>query len=76
MWRIKAEYYTAPTEVFARAFELYVSEAGLNSIFLKSKEIYETNIEYSLFDEQMREKVMVYFDHAFPGSTSSDRGIE
>ncbi len=33
----KAEYYTAPTEVFARAFELYVSEAGLNSIFLKSK---------------------------------------
>ncbi|MBA0947990.1 LPD1 domain-containing protein [Enterococcus gallinarum] len=67
----KAEYYTAPTEVFARAFELYVSEAGLNSIFLKSKEIYETNIEYSLFDEQMREKVVAYFDHAFPDLRSA-----
>ena len=62
----KVEYYTAPTEVFARAFELYVSEAGLSSIFLKSKETYETNIEYSLFDEQMREKVRDYFDRAFP----------
>lgn len=62
----KAGYYTAPTEVFARAFELYVSEAGLNSIFLKSKETYETKIEYALFDQNMRDKLTTFFDHAFP----------
>ncbi|MGG5305285.1 hypothetical protein IGK16_002956 [Enterococcus pernyi] len=62
----KAGYYTAPTEVFARAFELYVNEAGLNSIFLKSKETYATNIEYALFDQNMRDKLTTFFDHAFP----------
>lgn len=62
----KGGYYTAPTEVFARAFELYVSEAGLNSIFLKSKETYETKIEYALFDQNMRDKLTTFFDHAFP----------
>lgn len=62
----KAGYYTAPTEVFARAFELYVNEAGLNSIFLKSKETYVTNIEYALFDQNMRDKLTTFFDSAFP----------
>ncbi|MGG5325800.1 LPD1 domain-containing protein [Enterococcus sp. DIV2381] len=62
----KAGYYTAPTEVFARAFELYVNEAGLNSIFLKSKETYATNIEYALFDQNMRDKLTTFFDRAFP----------
>jgi len=62
----KAGYYTAPTEVFARAFELYVNEAGLNSIFLKSKETYATNIEYALFDQNMRDKLTTFFDSAFP----------
>ncbi|WP_158297448.1 LPD1 domain-containing protein [Enterococcus sp. CR-Ec1] len=62
----KAEYYTAPTEVFARAFELYVSETGLSSIFLKSKETYSTSIEYALFDQKMREKITTFFDSVFP----------
>ncbi|EPH88389.1 phage tail component protein [Enterococcus faecalis 06-MB-DW-09] len=62
----KAGYYTAPTEVFARAFELYVSEAGLSSIFLKSKETYSTSIEYALFDQKMREKTTTFFDSVFP----------
>lgn len=62
----KAEYYTAPTEVFARAFELYVSETGLSSIFLKSKETYSTRIEYALFDQKMREKITTFFDSVFP----------
>ncbi|NSS92967.1 hypothetical protein HRG34_09970 [Enterococcus faecalis] len=62
----KAEYYTAPTEVFARAFELYVSETGLNSIFLKSKETYSTSIEYALFDQKMREEITTFFDSVFP----------
>ncbi len=62
----KAGYYTAPTEVFARAFELYVSEAGLSSIFLKSKETYATSIEYALFDQKMREEITTFFDSVFP----------
>lgn len=62
----KAGYYTAPTEVFARAFELYVNEAGLSSIFLKSKETYSTSIEYALFDQKMREKITTFFDSVFP----------
>ena len=62
----KAGYYTAPTEVFARAFELYMNEAGLNSIFLKSKETYATKIEYALFDQNMRDKLTTFFDRAFP----------
>ncbi|MDO7880515.1 LPD1 domain-containing protein [Enterococcus spodopteracolus] len=62
----KAGYYTAPTEVFARAFELYVNEAGLNSIFLKSKETYATKIEYALYDQNMRDKLTTFFDRAFP----------
>lgn len=62
----KAGYYTAPTEVFARAFELYVSEAGLSSIFLKSKETYSTSIEYALFDQKMREEITTFFDSVFP----------
>ncbi|AZP91976.1 hypothetical protein QJ527_05045 [Enterococcus mundtii] len=62
----KAGYYTAPTEVFARTFELYVNEAGLNSIFLKSKETYATKIEYALYDQNMRDKLTTFFDRAFP----------
>lgn len=62
----KAGYYTAPTEVFARAFELYVSEAGLSSIFLKSQETYSTSIEYALFDQKMREEITTFFDSVFP----------
>ncbi len=62
----KAEYYTTPTEVFARAFELYVSDIGFQSPLLKSKEIYTTKMEYTLFDEEMRKDLQVYFDNTFP----------
>ncbi|HBI2075871.1 TPA: DUF3991 domain-containing protein [Enterococcus faecalis] len=62
----KAEYYTTPTEVFARAFELYVSDTGFQSPLLKSKEIYTNKMEYTLFDEEMRKDFQVYFDNTFP----------
>ena len=62
----KAGYYGAPTEVFARAFELYLSEAGFTSAFIKSTETYQTNIEYTLFDSEMRNQVTHYFDQRFP----------
>lgn len=62
----KAGYYGAPTEVFARAFELYLSEAGFTSAFIKSKEMYQTKVEYTLFDSDMRAQVTNYFDQRFP----------
>lgn len=62
----KAGYYGAPTEVFARAFEIYVSEAGFRSPLLKTNDIYETSLEYVLFDKDMREELTAYFDQQFP----------
>ncbi|MEZ1268778.1 LPD1 domain-containing protein [Enterococcus faecium] len=62
----KGGYYTTPTEVFARAFELYVSEAGFKSALLKSEKVYKTRLEYSLFDKKMREEISLYFDQVFP----------
>ncbi|MCZ2310489.1 DUF3991 domain-containing protein, partial [Enterococcus faecium] len=62
----KGGYYTTPTEVFARAFELYVSEAGFKSALLKPEKIYQTRLEYSLFDKKMREEISLFFDRIFP----------
>lgn len=62
----KGGYYTTPTEVFARAFELYVSEAGFKSALLKPEKIYQTRLEYSLFDKKMREEISLFFDQVFP----------
>lgn len=62
----KAGYYGAPTEVFARAFELYLSEAGFTSAFIKPKETYQTKTEYTLFDSDMRNQIVNYFDQHFP----------
>ncbi|HIB1912261.1 TPA: LPD1 domain-containing protein, partial [Enterococcus faecium] len=62
----KGGYYTTPTEVFARAFELYVSEAGFKSALLKPEKVYKTRLEYSLFDKKMLEEVSQYFDQIFP----------
>ncbi|MGL9969191.1 LPD1 domain-containing protein [Enterococcus sp. DIV1420a] len=61
----KAGYYGAPTEVFARAFELYVSEVGLKSALLKPKTKYDTQLEYKLFDQDMRIELTRYFDQEF-----------
>lgn len=62
----KADYYGTPTEVFARSFELYLSEAGFASALIKSKEVYQTKTEYTLFDSDMRAQVTTYFDQHFP----------
>lgn len=64
--RNKSAYYGTPTEVWARAFELYVSDAGLNSIFLKSVDEYETGDAFLAFDKTMRNELFVYFDQRFP----------
>lgn len=64
--RSKMAYYGTPTEVWARAFELYVSETGLKSIFLKSFQSYQLDEAYIPFDSMMRKKLTEYFDKRFP----------
>lgn len=64
--RNKADYYGTPTEVWARAFEIYVSDTGLKSIFLKSADDYKIQDAYLAFDETMRNELSTYFDQRFP----------
>ena len=62
----KSGYYGTPTEVFARAFEIYSSRSGLESSFIKSPEEYETSDEYVIFNDQTIEEFSRYFDQEFP----------
>ncbi|MGM0220077.1 LPD1 domain-containing protein [Enterococcus sp. AZ126] len=64
--RNKAAYYGTPTEVWARAFEVYVSDAGLKSSFLQSADDYKIQDAYLVFDETMRKELSDYFDQRFP----------
>lgn len=61
----KLEYYTVPTEVFARSFELYSSKQHFETSFINCKETYMQE-EYQCFDEELMENVTEYFDQVFP----------
>ncbi|EMF0094431.1 hypothetical protein O1F49_002660 [Enterococcus hirae] len=64
--RKKSEYYGTPTEVFARAFELYSSKEKFETSFIKRPEIYEIEEEYQCFDKEMVRDLVTYFDQTFP----------
>lgn len=57
----KKNYYTTPTEVFARGFELYIKE-HIKTSFLKSEEDYNTLEEYACFTESNRQKLNEFFN--------------
>lgn len=59
-------YYTTPTEVYARAFEVYSSEVGLQNSLLKDKSEYKDSLIYSFFTDDTRKKIVNYFDNKFP----------
>ena len=63
--RRKLEYYSTPTEVFARAFELYSLEQQFETSFINSKEAYIAE-EYQCFDKELTESLTLYFDQVFP----------
>ncbi|WP_321382958.1 LPD1 domain-containing protein [uncultured Enterococcus sp.] len=71
--RLKSHYYGAPTEVFARSFEMYAAECGLKSNLLQSKEAYRVLEEYSIMDDSMRMEIFEYFDQTFPEFKSKIR---
>ena len=60
------DYFTTPTEIFARGFELWVYETiTSNSSLLKSKEEYSNRIEYSSFNG-IKGSLFSFFATIFP----------
>lgn len=57
----KKSYFTTPTEVFARAFELYTNQAGLQSNLIGTSKSYHA-LEYRCFDMATYQEVKAYFD--------------
>lgn len=62
----KPEYYCTPTEVFARCFEKYMDNAGLQTALLDKHSTYETSPEYQAIDNQMMKDATKAFDRLFP----------
>lgn len=64
----ESTYLKTPSEVFARAFETYASNLGLNNSVIKDKEIYNSKIDikYSTFTPDIKKKISSYFDKQFP----------
>lgn len=62
----KAAYYTTPTEVFARAFELYVFQNGLETNLNHGASVYHHQAEYMLYDTDILDQIEQYFDQQFP----------
>ena len=60
-----SEYILAPSEIYARSFERYLSSSGLHNDLIRQPNVYkDTNlIEYACFNEQ---QINHYFDHMFP----------
>lgn len=62
-----ANYFKVPTEVFARAFEIYSSEAGLDNSLIFDKSAYQNELQYTFFTDDIKAKITEYFDNKFPG---------
>lgn len=73
----KIDYYKTPTEVFARAFEVYCSRMGLDVTFIKNPERYakdETLVAYDCFKDCL-DLIDTYFDGLFPELADSIREL-
>ncbi|KWU13816.1 LPD1 domain-containing protein [Lactobacillus crispatus] len=61
------DYLCTPTEVFARAFELYVSDCGLDNDFISDPENYNSGrLDRYLCFKNVRQDIIIYFDKLFP----------
>ena len=69
------DYFTTPTEIFARGFELWVYETiTSNSSLLKSKEEYSNRIEYTSFNG-IKESLFAFFATIFPEETIKENSF-
>ena len=71
----KKRYYTTPTEIFARGFELYMSKR-IESSFLKDANTYVTDSAYTCFTEDTRIKLEKFFNEALPEKVGSYSTLE
>lgn len=55
-----------PTEVFAKSFELYLKQIGLNSELICSDSDYRDNELYSIIRQSLMQKISSYYEHQFP----------
>ncbi|MCL8204261.1 toprim domain-containing protein [Ligilactobacillus agilis] len=63
----KQAYYGTPTEVWARGFEVYLSNVGLQTPLLKTLEAYSTEPQYLPYQTpELTEKIQRYFKRQFP----------
>lgn len=69
------DYFTTPTEIFARGFELWVYETiTSNSSLLASKETYSNRIEYTSFNG-IKESLFAFFATIFPEETIKENSF-
>lgn len=67
----RRDYYLIPTEIFARAFELWVSGTIVSdATIISSTETYNSQPEYIAFSH-IKELVFSFFNAIFPSSTSN-----
>ncbi|WP_338433799.1 LPD1 domain-containing protein [Ligilactobacillus saerimneri] len=59
------DYYGVSTEIFARAFELYVKNQGFDTSLLAPDERFK-GAEYAIFDEDLQDKINTFFQGEFP----------
>lgn len=59
-------YFAIPTEIFARAFEIYSSNQGLESSLIQDRNQYFTQPEYLSYTPEIRDMITQYFDSTFP----------
>ena len=71
----KRKYFTTPTEIFARGFELYMSKR-IDSSFLKDADTYATNSAYTCFTEDTRIKLEKFFNEALPEKVGNYSTLE
>lgn len=67
------QYLKTPTEIYARAFEMYVSHAGLDNSTIKNKETYNSkeSPKFSTFTYEIKKQLYSYFDNKYPKIRSS-----
>lgn len=59
-------YFATPTEVFARAFEIYSSDQGLESSLIHNRSKYFTDPEYLSYTPEIKDMITEYFDRIIP----------
>lgn len=71
----KRDYYTTPTEVFSRSFEIYANERlGINNRLLNPAK-FKNNDHKPFSDPTLKKKAFDFFDKLFEKNTSQQKAV-